>query len=134
MDDGYYDQAVHFITAVNLGWQKLEHYYNKSDVTPIHRAAVLLHPRMKWRQFERYWRTKPEWIADARTDIAMLQSQYKDKAVSALLTPAESTSLQDEWSAGTDELDQLQMYEQEAPTEDPKTFDLPISYQISKLK
>ena len=49
MDDGYYDQAVHFITAVNLGWQKLEHYYNKSDVTPIHRAAVLLHPRMKWR-------------------------------------------------------------------------------------
>ena len=54
--------------------------------------------------------------------------------MSALLTPAESTSLQDEWSAGTDELDQLQMYEQEAPTEDPKTFDSPIPYWIGKLK
>ena len=49
-------------------------------------------------------------------------------------TPAESTSLQDEWSTGTDELDQLQMYEQEAPTEDPKTFDSPIPYWIGKLK
>jgi hypothetical protein len=72
MYDGYNDQAIHFSTAVNAGWQKLEHYYNKSDVTPIHRAAVLLHPRMKWRWFERYRRTKPEWIADARIDIAEL--------------------------------------------------------------
>ena len=54
--------------------------------------------------------------------------------MSALPTPAESTSLQDEWSTGTDELDQLQMYEQEAPTEDPKTFDSPIPYWIGKLK
>jgi hypothetical protein len=113
MDDGYTDQAIHFSTAVNAGWQKLEHYYNKSDVTPIHRAAVLLHPRMKWRWFERYWRTKLEWIADARADITELWRQYKDKPVTATSpSPAEPTSLLlDEWLSSTDEVDQLQMYE-----------------------
>jgi hypothetical protein len=74
INEGYTDQAVHFSTAVNVGWQKLEYYYNKSDITPIHRAVVLLHPRMKWRWFERYWRSKPKWIADARKDIAELWS------------------------------------------------------------
>jgi hypothetical protein len=75
------DQAVHFSTAINAGWQKLEHYYNQSDVTPIHRAAVLLHPRLKWRWFERYWRTKPEWITDARESITELWAEYRDKDV-----------------------------------------------------
>jgi len=56
----YNDQAIHFSSAINTGWQKLEFYYNQSDVTPIHRAAVLLHPHMKWRWFEKYWRSKPE--------------------------------------------------------------------------
>jgi hypothetical protein len=109
MDDGYTDQAVHFSTAVNAGWQKLEHYYNKSDITPIHRAAVLLHPRMKWRWFERYWRTKPEWIEDARRDVTELWGQYKDKPVTASSPRASEPTdlLLDEWSSGTDELDQL---------------------------
>jgi hypothetical protein len=44
----------HFTHNINAAWQKLEHYYNLSDNTPIYRAAVFLHPRMKWRWFERY--------------------------------------------------------------------------------
>lgn len=63
--ESYNDLQAHFSTNINAGWQKLEYYYNKSDVTPVHRAAVLLHPRMKWRWFERYWSSKPAWIADA---------------------------------------------------------------------
>jgi hypothetical protein len=39
---------------------------------------------------------------------------------------------QDEWSAGTDEVGQLQMYEQEAHTGDPKAFDSPIHYWLGK--
>jgi hypothetical protein len=50
----YNDQAIYFSSAINAGWQKLKHYYNQSDVTPIHRAAVLLHPRSKWRWFKKY--------------------------------------------------------------------------------
>jgi hypothetical protein len=133
IDDGYTDQAVHFSTAINAAWQKLEYYYNKTDITLIHRAAVLLHPRMKWRWFERYWRTKPEWIADARLSIAELWSEYKDQPVTASSpTVADCNGPQDEWSSGTDEVDQLQMYEQEAHTEDPKAFDSPIPYWLGK--
>jgi hypothetical protein len=39
----------HFSVNIRRAWKKLDKYYNKSDVTPIHRAAVLLHPRLKWR-------------------------------------------------------------------------------------
>ncbi|KAM0708864.1 hypothetical protein Q7P35_002900 [Cladosporium inversicolor] len=117
----YNDQGVYFSTAINAGWQKLEHYYNQSDVTPIHRAAVLLHPRMKWRWFEKYWRSKPEWIEDARGSITELW-----------ITPI-PTILQDEWSSlGTDDLDQLQLYELEPYTEDYSAFDSPIPYWLNK--
>jgi hypothetical protein len=104
------DQAVHFSTAINAGWQKLEHYYNQSDVTPIHRAAVLLHPRLKWRWFERYWRTKPEWITDARESITELWAEYRDKDVTIADSGVAPVPMmpQDEWSSlGTDGLDQL---------------------------
>jgi hypothetical protein len=36
----------------------LEHYFTHN----INRAAVFLHPRMKWRWLEKYWETKPTWI------------------------------------------------------------------------
>jgi hypothetical protein len=134
----YNDQQVHFSTALNAGWQKLEFYYNKSDVTPIHRAAVLLHPRMKWRWFERYWAFKPDWIEDARAAIRELWLQYKDlplQADDAIATAADSTLLQDEWSTDyCEDMDQLQQYEQEAYPQYPQTFDSPMDYWIGKRK
>jgi hypothetical protein len=44
------EQEVHSSTNINLGWQKLNEYYFRSDNTPIYRAAVVLHPsmKMKW--------------------------------------------------------------------------------------
>lgn len=129
----YNDQAIHFSTAINAGWQKLEHYYNQSDVTPIHRAAVLLHPRMKWRWFEKYWASKPEWIADARRSIAELWSQYKNKKVTIATSTAMPMKPQDEWSSvSTDTFDQLQLYEKEPYTEDYSAFDSAIPYWLNK--
>jgi hypothetical protein len=52
--------------------------------------------------------------------------------VTSSLAAADYTGPQDEWSASTDKIDQLQMYEQEAYTEDPKAFDSPIPYWLSK--
>jgi hypothetical protein len=132
--ESFNDLQVHFSTNINAGWQKLEHYYNKSDVTPVHRAAVLLHPRLKWRWFERYWSSKPSWIADTRASIAELWREYKDlSVVSAHSTPA-PTALQDEWSNSniTDGMDQLQLYELEPPSADILAFDSPIPYWVNK--
>jgi hypothetical protein len=45
---------AHYTTNINLGWQKLDYYYNKTDITPVHRVVVFLHLRLKWRWFEKY--------------------------------------------------------------------------------
>jgi hypothetical protein len=50
----------HFSTNINAAWQKLNDYYTKTDATLIYRAAVFLHPYLKWRWFERHWVTKPQ--------------------------------------------------------------------------
>jgi hypothetical protein len=47
--DGTSESQKHFLTNINLAWQKLDTYFNKTDATPIYRAAVVLHPRLKWR-------------------------------------------------------------------------------------
>jgi hypothetical protein len=37
----------HFSTNINARWQKLRSYYERTNLTPIYRVAVFLHPRMK---------------------------------------------------------------------------------------
>jgi hypothetical protein len=44
----------HFSANINAAWQKLDDYYTQTDDTVIYRAAVFLHPLLKWRWFERY--------------------------------------------------------------------------------
>jgi hypothetical protein len=44
----------HFNYNLNAAWQKLDDYYTRTDATPIYRLAVVLHPRLKWRWFERH--------------------------------------------------------------------------------
>jgi hypothetical protein len=45
--DGTSESQKHFLTNINLAWQKLNTYFNKTDATPIYYAAVVLHPRLK---------------------------------------------------------------------------------------
>ncbi|TKA39987.1 hypothetical protein B0A49_13726, partial [Cryomyces minteri] len=59
--------SSHFKACVNLGWKKLNYYYSLSDQTPAYRAAIVLHPRFKWRWFKKHWeKSHPEWIEEAR--------------------------------------------------------------------
>jgi hypothetical protein len=71
------ESEVHFSTNINLAWQKLDAYHNKTDATPIYRAAVVLNPRLKWRWFDRYWAEKPLWRRAAKEAVAALWEQYK---------------------------------------------------------
>jgi hypothetical protein len=48
----------HFNANIRRGWKELDKYYNKTDLTPIHRPAVLFHLHLKWRYLERYWHYK----------------------------------------------------------------------------
>jgi hypothetical protein len=133
----YTELQLHFSTNINRGWQKLDKYYNKTDVTPIYRAAVLLHPRLKWRWFERYWKHKPKWIADARAAIDELWIQYKHQSVTGNpVVPM--TVIHDEWTEFDNQeqppKDQLLQYTEERESADLSAFDSPLPYWIHKRR
>jgi hypothetical protein len=129
IDANFTSLEHHFTANINAAWQKLNEYYTLTDDTPIYRAAVFLHPLLKWRWFDRYWETKPDWRAAAREAIAELWKQYK---------PANDTNMMamqgdedDEWSYHNNAADQLHLYEQE-PYPKMLQKDSPIPYWISK--
>lgn len=127
----------HFSTNINRAWQKLDKYYNKSDITPIHRAAVLLHPRMKWRWFDRYWKHKTEWITDAKAAIKELWEEYKTRPVNGAIPAAAGIVVIDEWTNTEQQVlpkDQLKQYEAEGYATDISAFDSPIPYWINKRR
>jgi hypothetical protein len=68
----------HFKAAINLGWKKLDKYYNLSDNTPAYRAAIVIHPSKKMAWFEAKWKEEhPQWITDAKDTVTSLYNEYK---------------------------------------------------------
>lgn len=76
--DHQYQPSSHYKACINLGWKKLNKYYELSDVTPAYRAAIAVHPCFKMRWFEKQWRrSHPHWIDEARDRIRELFDEYK---------------------------------------------------------
>ena len=67
----------HFSINIKLAWQKLDGYYDKLDDTPLYVAAIVLHPRMKWKWLERAWQERPEWIKRAKNSFNTLLIEYE---------------------------------------------------------
>ena len=136
---GYLSAERHFSTNINLGWQKLDEYYTKLDQSPIFCAAVVLHPRQKWRWFEKHWAGRQEWIDQARVSVEQLWRRYKcDELLDNRPDPPKTTSEQvDEWSDDDENLrssvDQLAQYYAEPPHDKSLPVNKsPISYWIEK--
>lgn len=133
------ESQKHFTTNINLGWQKANLYYAKTDSTPIYRAAVVLHPRLKWRWFEKYWKNKPQWREDAVTTVTALWHEYKHMPVTldnVTIASSPSLTIHDEWSSPeeeqSDQLDQFTAYIAE-PFAQISSEQSPIPYWISKI-
>jgi hypothetical protein len=54
--------SQHFLACINLGWKKLNKYYELSDSSPAYRLSVFLHPSHKMAWFERNWGERRDWI------------------------------------------------------------------------
>jgi hypothetical protein len=132
------ESQKHFSTNINLAWQKIDTYFIKTDATPIYRAAVVLHPRLKWRWFGKYWAKRPEWIKAARKAVDDLWEQYRhtpahDDERTDLTTS--STLIHDEWTPLEEQnepVDQLKAYLAEGFAQ-ISVDQSPIPYWISKL-
>ena len=66
----------HYKTGVDCGFKKLEEYYNRTDVTPIYRAALMLHPSRKDDYFKQYWTDHEDWITRAIAATRQLFEEY----------------------------------------------------------
>jgi hypothetical protein len=62
--------------GLNLGEKKLDEYYQKTDQSLVYVAAVVLHPRLKWKWLEKAWKDRPQWIKQAKNNVQMLWSEY----------------------------------------------------------
>ncbi|THV84951.1 hypothetical protein D6D29_02746 [Aureobasidium pullulans] len=62
--------------GVNLAWKKLDEYYTKTDQSPVYVAAVVLHPRLKWKWLKKAWKHRQGWLNRARTSVRNLWLEY----------------------------------------------------------
>jgi hypothetical protein len=53
------DRYLH--NNLQLGWQKLDKYYQFADDSSAYVAAIALHPRFKWRWIQRKWADRVDW-------------------------------------------------------------------------
>jgi len=62
----------HFSIHVNAGWRKLEEHYKRLDDNMMYVAAVVLHPRMKWRYFKVKWSDREDWLSTWKVELNRL--------------------------------------------------------------
>ncbi|KAJ3454092.1 hypothetical protein MRS44_017986 [Fusarium solani] len=78
-----YPEPEHFKVNINLGWKKLDEYYNKLDETPIYYASLALHPAYRWGYFEMVWSGRPTWISKAKDVVQSVWDRgYKTLEIS----------------------------------------------------
>lgn len=82
-EDTHLEEASHLKSGIDCGWAKLEEYYLKSDMTPVYRAALALHPSYGYDYFERHWKKamkKPQWYRDMESAVYGLFNEYRRQA------------------------------------------------------
>lgn len=141
----YISSEKHFSANINAGWQKLNDYYKRLDDIVVYVAAVVLHPRMKWRYFRTKWSDHEDWLSTWKAELDKFwRHNYEHKPG---LTPANSVGTEsdsggmsvkhaaDEWSDGEDSgLDQLEQYLSEQPDRSYSSADSPIKYWLARRK
>lgn len=77
-----FPDTEHFRININLGWQKLNEYYEILSETPIYYAGLALHPAYRWKWFERNWTDRPEWIDEAKNMVHdVWRFEYREAAL-----------------------------------------------------
>ncbi|OAA52146.1 Ribonuclease H-like protein [Cordyceps fumosorosea ARSEF 2679] len=81
-------EPEHFGINVNLGWMKLDKYYNTLRDTPVYYAAAALHPGLRWTYFDEIWgRHHPEWVEEAKQIVQQLWSnEYSNLQITVAST------------------------------------------------
>ena len=102
----------HFSVNINLAWSKLNEYYSMLDNTPVYMAAVVLHPRFKWKWLEKAWNERLEWLGAARKSFNSLLIDYELQAAKPQTPPQKPRSLDIDLESSEDEMEELNIHQQ----------------------
>ncbi|KAM3547921.1 hypothetical protein ARSEF4850_009723, partial [Beauveria asiatica] len=70
-----HSEPEHVGININLGWMKLDKYYNTLRDTPVYYAAAALHPGLRWTYFDDIGgRHHPEWVEEVKQIVQQLWS------------------------------------------------------------
>jgi hypothetical protein len=79
-----------FHASLQLGIQKADDYYKKTDESPAYLAAVILHPQYKWQYIKHTWKDHQDWIETGKQTVRDLwENEYKHLEIEnpAISTP-----------------------------------------------
>jgi hypothetical protein len=58
----------YFRININLGWQKLDKYYQLLSETLIYYVGLALHPAYRWKWFDHKWARNTAWIRQGQAN------------------------------------------------------------------
>ena len=79
--------SPYFLTCINLGWKKLNKYYELSDGCPAYCLSVFLHPSHKMAWFERNWSERRDWIQSVDQTIGASWNDCKRRWPNEVQSP-----------------------------------------------
>ena len=77
----------YFHTCINLGWKKLNRYYELSDSSPAYRFAVFLQSSHKLAWFERNWGDRKDWMKAVEQTINIAWSDCRRRWPNEVQSP-----------------------------------------------
>lgn len=134
--------AVEYQSNANIStvWQIIHDHCETLHANVIYIAAVVLHPRIKWRYFEAKWRGRRDVLSGCVSALNKhWRDKYKDKSTNSgsssegMVRGIERAA--DEWSDGEAwDLDQLEEYQSEQPDRSYESTDSPVDYWVKRRR
>ena len=109
--------SEYFLICINLGWKKLNKYYELSDSSPAYSLAVFLHPSHKMAWFEKHWSDRQDWISAVNETVNLAWSECKRRWPNEVQSPPPLLRRRQH-----EELDEFERFME--PEEEPEMDDL----------
>lgn len=83
MEEDLSNYIDHYQNCLNTAWLKLTEYYSKTNETRLYRAAMALHPCLRYEYFEQHWKDNSATVDDvtkAKNAVKELYGDYVQRA------------------------------------------------------
>jgi hypothetical protein len=129
-----------FHSNINAAWQRIHDHCETLQSNPLYVAAVVLHPRIKWRYLETKWKDRKDRLSTVKAALGEYwRSNYRDTVAHSHSVPSDAscdnTRAPDEWSDGEAcDVDQFEQYQSERPDKSYESKESPVEYWVRRRR